>query len=92
MSKLRWLVLTLALALPIRAGAWTFDWAGHVEVDAEGLSSADAQKRLDAVTDLGKYDIALTENHLLKALDDADEKVRHQAAKTLGAGGSLKAV
>ncbi len=95
MSRLAKLVLILscALALPERsATAWTFDWAGHVEVDAEGLSSADAQKRLDAVTDLGKYDIALTEKHLLKALDDADEKVRHQAAKTLGQGGSLKAV
>jgi len=86
-------VIVLVLALGAHnAAAWTFDWAGHVEVDAEGLKSADAQKRLDAVTDLGKYDIALTENHLLKALDDPDEKVRHAAAKTLGQGGSLKAV
>jgi HEAT repeat protein len=87
------LVVALGLLIGVRqSAAWTFDWAGHVEVDAEGLASDDAQKRLDAVTDLGKYDVALTERHLMKALDDPDEKVRHAAAKTLGQGGSLKAV
>jgi len=74
------------------AAPWTFDWAGHVEVDAEGLKSDDVQKRLDAVTELGKYDVALTEKHLIKALDDPDEKVKHAAAKALGQGGSQKAV
>nr|MBA2545195.1 HEAT repeat domain-containing protein [Deltaproteobacteria bacterium] len=93
MLKVRSLVIALGLILGVRdSTAWTFDWAGHVEVDAEGLSSDDAQKRLDAVTDLGKYDVALTEKHLIKALDDTDEKVRHTAAKTLGQGGSQKAV
>jgi HEAT repeat protein len=84
--------LALVLGAPQVATAWSFDWAGHVEVDAEGLASDDVQKRLDAVTELGKYDVALTEKHLLKALDDPDEKVRHAAAKALGQGGSTKAV
>lgn len=85
----------VALGLMIGVGpsaAWTFDWAGHVEVDAEGLASDDAEIRLTAVNNLGKYDVALTEKHLLKALDDPDEKVRHAAARTLGQGGSQKAV
>jgi HEAT repeat protein len=72
--------------------SWTFDWAGRVEVDAEGLRSGDSQKRHDAVLELGKYDIALTETHLLRVLDDPDEKVRHAAARALGQGGSQKAV
>ncbi len=75
-----------------RAHAWTFDWAGHVEVDAENLQSDDAAKRLEAVIELAKYDVALTQPHLIKALSDDDEKVRHQAAKALGQGGSLAAV
>ncbi len=74
------------------AGAWTFDWAGRVEVDAEGLSSDDPSKRHEAVIELAKYDIALTQAHLLKALRDPEEKVRHAAAKALGAGGSIAAV
>ncbi|MDQ3370717.1 MAG: HEAT repeat domain-containing protein, partial [Myxococcota bacterium] len=74
------------------AQAWTFDWAGHVEVDAEGLQSDDAEKRYEAVSELGKYDIALTERHLTRALGDPVEKVRIAAAKALGAGGSLAAV
>src|SRR4051812_32705560 len=85
--------LVLALGMvPSPARAWTFDWAGHVEVDAEGLQSDDPAKRLEAVIELAKYDVALTEKHLIKALSDDDEKVRHQAAKALGQGGSLAAV
>jgi HEAT repeat protein len=83
--------LALALGMPGSASAWTFDWAGHVEVDAEGLQSDDPAKRLEAVTELGKYDVALTEKHLLHALTDDDDKIRHAAAKTLGQGGSVKA-
>ncbi len=88
----------LAVALGLVAGtarpaqAWTFDWAGHVEVDAENLQSDDPAKRLEAVIELAKYDVALTQPHLLKALQDDDEKVRHQAAKALGQGGALAAV
>ena len=74
------------------ASGWTFDWAGHVEVDAEGLQSDDPSKRLDAVQELGKYDVSLTQKHLLKALNDDDDKVRHAAARALGQGGSLAAV
>lgn len=74
------------------AGAWTFDWAGRVEVDAEGLSSDDPNKRHEAVIELAKYDVALTEKHLLQALRDPEEKVRHAAAKALGAGGAVAAV
>ena len=84
--------LALIAGAPGPAAAWTFDWAGHVELDAEGLQSDDPQKRLDAVNELGKYDVALTEKHLIKALGDSDDKVRVAAAKALGQGGSLAAV
>src|SRR5690349_11323152 len=83
--------LALLFAL-LTNGAWTFDWAGHVELDAENLKSDDAQKRYDAVNELAKYDIALTEDHLLKMLDDPEDRVRIAAARALGSGGSMKAV
>jgi HEAT repeat protein len=44
------------------------------------------------VIELAKYDIALTEHHLMKAIRDPEEKVRHAAAKALGAGGAIAAV
>ncbi|MBA3392089.1 MAG: HEAT repeat domain-containing protein [Deltaproteobacteria bacterium] len=84
--------LVLSASAPHAASAWTFDWAGHVEVDAENLSSDDPQKRLEAVSELGKYDIALTERHLMRALADTDDKVKVAAAKALGQGGSIAAV
>src|SRR5204863_7740107 len=74
------------------AAAGNFDWAGHVQLDAEGLASDDPAKRLEAVSDLGKYDIALTQAYLLRALSDTDDKVRIAAARTLGRGGSTAAV
>ena len=81
------------LAVAIRpAAAKNFDWIGHVELDAEGLASDDAGKRLEAVGDLGKYDIALTQSYLLRALTDGDDKVRIAAAKNLGLGGATAAV
>jgi HEAT repeat protein len=83
------IALLAATAGPARAN---FDWAGHVELDAEGLSSDDAAKRLEAVGDLGKYDISLTQGYLLHALTDADDKVRLAAANTLGLGGATAAV
>src|SRR5262245_42273098 len=86
------LAVALGIATPHAVHAWTFDWAGHVEVDAAGLESDDPQKRLDAVGDLAKYDITLTQKYLIKALSDDDEKVKQAAAKALGAGGSLAAV
>lgn len=86
------LALGLATSTPRAAHAWTFDWAGRVAVDAENLQSDDAPKRLEAVIELAKYDVALTQPYLIKALSDDDEKVRHQAAKALGQGGSLAAV
>ncbi|HEX2687613.1 MAG TPA: HEAT repeat domain-containing protein [Kofleriaceae bacterium] len=69
-----------------------FDWAGHVELDAEGLSSDDATRRFEAVSDLSKYDIVLTQNYLLQALGDGDDKVKVAAAKALGLGGATAAV
>ena len=86
------LALSLSWLLGAPAAAWTFDWAGRVEVDAEGLNNADGQKRLEAVTSLGTYDIALTEKHLMRALEDPEAKVREAAAKALGQGQSQKAV
>jgi len=90
--------LALGIGIALLAGhphtthAWSFDWAGHVEVDAAGLDSDDPTKRLDAVTELAKYDIALTQHHLMRALRDEDEKVQQAAAKALGQGGSIAAV
>lgn len=90
MTRLR---LTLALLLlgtsPARAG---FDWQGAVDVDAEGLQSDDAKKRLDAIAYLGMRDIHLAQAYLMRALGDDDINVRHQAAKALGAGGATVAV
>jgi HEAT repeat protein len=84
--------LTLTAAAPGPAAAWTFDWAGHVEVDAEGLQSEDPAKRLAAVVELARYDISLTQAHLMRALEDPEERVRLQAARGLGQGGALAAV
>jgi HEAT repeat protein len=89
--------LGLGLGLGLVAGvapsaAANFDWAGHVELDAEGLSSDDPAKRLEAVSDLGRYDIALTQPYLTRALGDGDENVKIAAAKALGLGGSAAAV
>lgn len=93
MKRLRaWLVLGLALGPAAPASAWTFDWAGQVEVDAEGLQSDEAAKRFEAVVELARYDISLTQAHLMRALEDPDERVRLQAARALGTGGSLAAV
>ena len=69
-----------------------FNWAGQVELDAEGLQSDDPKKRLDAVALLGMDDIHLAQTYLMKALSDEDLGVRHQAAKALGAGGATVAV
>ena len=91
--RLRGLGLGAALlAAAARPAAANFDWAGHVELDAEGLSSDDAGKRLEAVGELGKYDISLTQGYLLSALTDKDEKVRQAAAKSLGLGAVTRAV
>jgi HEAT repeat protein len=87
------LVLGLALlAGAAQPAAANFDWAGRVELDAAGLASEDPAKRVQAVTDLGKYDIALTQPYLLRALADDDDKVRQAAAKALGLGGAAAAV
>lgn len=76
----------------VRPAAANFDWAGHVELDAEGLSSDDPNKRVQAVSDLSKYDIALTQPYLLKALGDEDDRVKLNAAKALGLGRATAAV
>ena len=87
------IVLGLALlASAPRPAAANFDWAGHVALDAAGLSSDDPDRRHDAVRDLGKYDIALTQGYLMTALGDRDEKVKIAAARALGVGGATAAV
>jgi HEAT repeat protein len=80
------------IAGALRPAAANFDWAGRVELDAEGLSSDDPAKRAQAVGDLGKYDISLTQPYLLRALADPDPKVKEEAAKALGVGGAAAAV
>jgi len=91
------LALTAGLGLgfiagAVRPAAANFDWAGHVELDAEGLSSDDAATRLGAVSELRKYDLALTQAYLIKALGDPDGKVKMDAARALGHGSSTAAV
>lgn len=83
--------LVLCAGVPGPAAA-NFDWAGRVELDAEGLSSDDPGKRAQAVSDLGKYDISLTQPYLMRALADSDDKVKQAAAKALGIGGATAAV
>jgi HEAT repeat protein len=85
-------VLFCLLLLGGTAHADHFNWAGQVELDAEGLQSDDPKKRLDAVALLGMDDIHLAQPFLMKALSDDDLGVRHQAAKALGAGGATAAV
>jgi len=90
---LRGLALGVALlAGAPRPAAANFDWAGHVQLDAEGLASDDPGKRLEAVSDLSKYDIALTQGYLMRVLTDPDDKVRIAAARALGLGGSTAAI
>lgn len=85
-------VLFCLLLLGGSARADHFNWAGQVELDAEGMQSDDPKKRLDAVALLGMDDIHLAQPYLMKALSDDDLGVRHQAAKALGAGGATIAV
>jgi len=89
--------LRLGLGLALLAGvprpaAANFDWAGHVALDAAGLTSDDPQARRDAVKDLSKYDIVLTQAYFMAALGDDDDKVKIDAAKALGYGGATVAV
>ena len=85
-------VLFVLLLASSSARADHFNWAGQVELDAEGLRSDDWKKRLDAVALLGMDDIHLAQPFLMKALTDDDIHVRHQAAKALGSGGATAAV
>ncbi|HEU4732285.1 MAG TPA: HEAT repeat domain-containing protein [Kofleriaceae bacterium] len=93
MRELRRLALGFALlagaAHPARAN---FDWAGHVELDAEGLASDDVSRRIDAVNALAKYDISLTQGYLLRAVRDDDDRVRVPAARALGLRGATAVV
>src|SRR5690349_6725434 len=73
------------------ARAWSFDWTGRVELDAQGLSSDDPKERLDAVTALADYDVAYTQKDLLRALGDDDPAVRLEAGRVLGRGGARAA-
>jgi HEAT repeat protein len=83
------LVALLMRAAP--AAAWSFDWIGRVEVDAENLKSDDPKERLDAVTALANYDVAYTAPYLMKALKDDDAAVRLEAGRVLGRGGARQA-
>lgn len=89
---MRRVLFVLLLASSSSARADHFNWAGQVELDAEGLRSDDWKKRLDAVALLGMDDIHLAQPFLMKALTDDDIHVRHQAAKALGSGGATAAV
>ena len=79
-------------ALAIPAHASRFDWAGKVELDAAGLRSDDAKRRISAVHLLALDDIQLSEPFLLQALTDSDRSIRLEAGKALGAGRSNAAV
>lgn len=81
----------VTVAAPAPAAAWSFDWIGHVELDAEGLAAENPSVRLAAVQALAAYDINLTEAHLLRALADSALEVRLDAARALGRGRSQRA-
>ena len=83
--------LSAGLGIP-SAQASSFDWIGHVELDAEGLSADNPALRVGAVQSLAGYDINLTETYLLGALVDPALEVRLAAARALGAGRSRRAV
>jgi HEAT repeat protein len=82
----------VATVIAARPAAANFDWAGHVALDAEGLTSDDVAKRADAVNALAKYDVALTQPYLLRAVADPDDRVRIPAALALGLGGATAVV
>lgn len=85
--------LTIAAGTQVpTAEAGVFDWIGHVEQDAEGLSSDEPQLRLKAVQDLQPYAIEWTRKHLLGALEDTDPKVRAAAGRVLARHGVAEAV
>jgi HEAT repeat protein len=91
MFRLRWVLAAALLALPAQATAGNFDWIGHVEADAEGLSSENEADRVLAVQNLSTYDPALSSPYLLKALDDDSDEVRKQAGLALAHGGVTEA-
>jgi HEAT repeat protein len=75
------------------AAADKFNWAGKIDLDAEGLQSAEPKTRLDAVNALNQdEDVAQTQKYLIAALDDEDEQVQQAAARALGNGGAASAV
>lgn len=86
--------LTCALAAaffaPSTAPAYDFDWAGRVELDADGLKANSPKDRLRAVQALSKYDIDRTAEHLLRALNDSDSQVRFEAGRVLGRKGVVE--
>src|SRR5262245_55459864 len=95
MTRLRLVLAMLLLGVAPMAATVAhagFDWQGAVDADAEGLQSDDPKKRLEAISYLSTRDIHLAQPYLLKALEDDDQTVRHQAAKALGVGGAMVAV
>lgn len=74
----------------VHASDFDFAWLGKVELEAEGLASADQKERREAVAALATYDISLTKPHLLRALTDADRRVRHEAGRILGKHGLVE--
>jgi HEAT repeat protein len=82
---MRWVPLAVAIALaaPSPASGYDFAWIGEIELAAEGLESGDPQTRLQAITQLGRFDIVHTRDYLLEALGDRDKRVRQSAARLL---------
>jgi HEAT repeat protein len=74
----------------VHASDFDFAWLGKVELEAEGLASADHKERREAVAALATYDISLTKPHLLRALADSDRRVRHEAGRVLGKHGMVE--
>lgn len=74
------------------ARADRFDWAGKVEIDAEGLKSDDPKQRREAVRKLATDAISLSQPFLLAALRDDDRSVRLEAGQALGMRGSKAAL
>lgn len=86
-TGVRLAVLAACLLSAANARAFDFEWLGHIEDEAEKLSSDDVQTRRTAVDTLGRFDILYTRPHLMRALGDEDARVRQGAAHILAKHG-----
>ena len=91
-SPLLLLALAVPLSWPGQVSAYDFEWLGKIEHEAQQLSDSEVSTRRRAVTALARYDIQFTKKHLLKAVTDADHRVRFESGMVLAKHKVLSAV